>query len=292
MGRFQVKKRINAFLLSFSVTTMALSALFGSMLLFWPGEGERAAASPQSIPMENPDERLLADQRENILCTVWDGDTPLLILVLGLYPEARSITVFCLPMSLATHTAGETMTLGELFGYGGKQMQREGVEEATGLVVSRQVSMDVNGVRSLIDATGALRYTVAYEVQAEHITITPGDRVLDGSKVYSYIKGLAGLTEEPEEEILQEQSRFIQELLVQNFTEYNAQRTLGLYDELLPVMETDLTLKDMVSYAPVLQELSKECTINVFFPQGVTEKEGVILTEECRERIQRYFALT
>ena len=84
----------------------------------------------------------------------------------------------------------------------------------------------------------------------------------------------------------------MQELIRQNFTEYNAQRTLGLYDEMLPVMETDLTLKDMVEYAPVLQELSKEFTVNIFFPQGSSGEEGIVLTQECRERIQSYFALT
>ena len=292
MGHFGIRTRKSAFFLSFSITTMALCVLFGSLLLFWQGAEEKTVGNPQSVAMENPDERLLADRRENLLCTVWDGDTPLLVTVLGLYPEARSITVFCLPMGLATSVAGEPMTLGELYGYGGKQLQKEAVEEATGLIVSRQVSMDVNGVRSLVDATGALRYSVAIGTSAEHITITPGDKVLDGSKVYAYLKGLAELPEERAEEALEEQSRLVQELIRQNFTEYNTQRTLGLYDEMLPVMETDLTLKDMVGYAPVLQELSKEFTVNIFFPQGSSGEEGIVLTQECRERIQSYFALT
>ena len=292
MGHFGIRTKTRAFVLSFSITTMALCMLFGSLLLFWQGEGDQTVGNPQSLAMENPDERLLADRRENLLCAVWDGANPLLVMVLGLYPEARSITVFCLPMGLATTAAGEPMTLGELYGYGGKQMQRDGVEEATGLTVSRQVSMDVNGVRSFVDATGALRYSVAIETSADHITLTPGDRVLDGSKVYAYLKGLANLPEDRTEEALEEQSRLVQELIRQNFTEYNAQRTLGLYDELLPVMETDLTLKDMVAYAPVLQELSRECTVNVFFPQGSSGEDGIVLTEECRERIQSYFALS
>lgn len=292
MGHFGYRTRRGAFFLSFCITTMALCALFGSLLLFWEGEEDRTVGKAQSVAMENPDERLLEDRRENLLCTVWDGDEPVLVAVLGLYPEARSITVFCLPLGLATTAAGEPMTLRELYGYGGKQLQKEGVEEATGLVVSRQVSMDVNGVRSLVDATGALRYSVAIETSAEHITLTPGDRVLDGSKVYAYLKGLAKLPEDREEEALEEQSRLVQELLRQNFTEYNAQRTLGLYDEMLPVMDTDLTLKDMVGYAPVLQELSRECTVNVFFPQGSRGEEGIVLTEDCRERIQSYFALS
>ena len=234
MGHFGIRTRKSAFFLSFSITTMALCVLFGSLLLFWQGAEEKTVGNPQSVAMENPDERLLADRRENLLCTVWDGDTPLLVTVLGLYPEARSITVFCLPMGLATSVAGEPMTLGELYGYGGKQLQKEAVEEATGLIVSRQVSMDVNGVRSLVDATGALRYSVAIGTSAEHITITPGDRVLDGSKVYAYLKGLAELPEERAEEALEEQSRLVQELIRQKFKEYKAQRkgvTCGVYDE-------------------------------------------------------------
>ena len=63
-----------------------------------------------------------------------------------------------------------------------------------------------------------------------------------------------------------------QTFLEHSFLPENAGRLLQWYEELYPMVRTDLTLRDMVSYAPVWEELSKRRTIGVFYPKGEREE--------------------
>lgn len=295
MGQERRKGKGKLFFPAFFLTSVLLCGLFGGLLAFWP-QSQPASHWETGVEEDPREEAMLSGRRENLLCLLEEGDTLLLGMVLGIAPKERQVTVFCLPPTLSTQAAGEEMTLEELYAYAGEELFREGVEEAMGVPVSRYLRFDVNSLRTLGDLAGEFLFPAAYTVEAEFITVTKGDRELDGEKGYAYLKGLSQLYHQGalgEEQLLQEQTRLAQTFLEHSFLPENAGRLLQWYEELYPMVRTDLTLRDMVSYAPVWEELSKRRTIGVFYPKGEREEGtgSLLFTKECREKIGEVFAL-
>lgn len=169
-------------------------------------------------------------------------------MVVTINPEEKKSTMISLDRDIYTELVGNGTwdKLNHAYAYGGSKMAIDTVEELLDIPIDHYVSINMKGLKDLIDAVGGIEVNNALEFTLDGVTVPAGDNVkLDGEKGVAYARMRK---EDPEGDIgRQKRQREVVQKILDKIISING---VTKYKEILNAVsdnvKTDLTWDDMI----------------------------------------------
>lgn len=214
------------------------------------------------IPVQQEDETdsFLNSEGFTVLVLGLDGrldindrtDTILLATLNGRTKEARMLSI---PRDTRVQIEGSWNKINAAYVYGGVELTRATVEELLGLEIARHVIVNFESLIHITDEIGGIELNVPMRmyVPLEGIDLYPGWQHLDGEDVLAY----ARFRDTPEGDIgrAKRQQEVVTLLAEKLFTLQNIPRLTQLIPIFNEYIETDLTVKEMISLARIAPDM-------------------------------------
>jgi len=199
--------------------------------------------------------------RMNILCLGIDSvegshrtDT---ILVVGIDPHERRVTVLSIPRDTRALINGAAHKINEMYARHGELALRGMIEELLDITIDRYVLVDFAGFTNTIDLLGGIDLMIEQPMHYDdnwgnvHIHFNPGQTHLDGKKALEYVRFRADAAADLGR--IKRQQRFISAVLEKIKTPSIVVRLPQLIQEAYGHIRTDLRIAEMLDLALALK---------------------------------------
>lgn len=197
------------------------------------------------------------------------------------------------------------------FAYGGHKLTQETVQDFLGIRLNNYVVVDFQGFEGLVDAVGGVDINVEkrmyyYDPYANfEIDLRPGKQHLDGKKAMQYVRYR---DEEGDIGRIRRQQKFMMALYQQIASKNIIAKVPGVSKQIMSMIKTDLSLKEMVELGNVMREMVEKDGmkmamvpgepkyidgISYWIPdipnmrQQMAEMQGVKITEKFNENTKK-----
>lgn len=214
-------------------------------------------AAPRVIQAKKPTDN---EQQMTVLLLGMDesGVRPDSIMLVRV--KKNSVTMFSVPRDTKVDIRGSARKINACIVYGGRELLTEKIGELTGAAPDRFVSMKPGAFAAVVDALGGVEYTVERNMyysdpaQGLYIRLDAGRQTLDGKQCEHYCRYrqylMGDLTR------TEHQQKLLKALIEQKMTPATLTALPRLWKVVAENVETDLTLKDITSFLPVLREMA------------------------------------
>lgn len=149
--------------------------------------------------------------------------------------------------------------LNHAYAYGGHELSRSTVEELIGVPIDRYVLIDTKAFERIVDAVGGVDIDVEKRMYYEDpwddngglvIDLYPGEQHMDGDHAIQYVRYRDG---EGDIGRIKRQQKFMKALLARVLSPDILSKLPAVVEEIKGAVETDMSLKELVSFASVLE---------------------------------------
>ncbi len=200
--------------------------------------------------------------RMNILCLGIDSvegthrtDT---ILVVGIDPHDRRVTVLSVPRDTRALINGTAHKINEMYARHGELALRGMIEELLDITIDRYVMVDFAGFTNTIDLLGGIDLLIEQSMHYDdnwgnvHIHFNPGQTHLNGKKALEYVRFRADAAADLGR--IKRQQRFISAVLEKLKSPSIVVRLPQLIQEAYGHISTDLRIAEMLDLALALKD--------------------------------------
>ena len=145
------------------------------------------------------------------------------------------------------------------YAYGGHKLSQSTVEQLLGVPIDHYILIDTHAFERIVDAIGGVELDVEKRMYYEDpwdddggliIDIYPGEQHLDGERAIQYVRYRDG---EGDIGRIGRQQKFMKAVLAQVLSPDILPKLPALAEEIRNAVETDMSLKDFLSFAAVLE---------------------------------------
>ena len=197
------------------------------------------------------------------------------------------------------------------FAYGGYKLTRETVQDFLGIKLNNYVVVDFQGFKGLVDAVGGVDINVEKRMyyydpyDGFEIDLKPGKQHLDGKMAMQYVRYR---DEEGDIGRIRRQQKFMMALYQQIASKNIIAKVPGVSKQIMSMVKTDLSLKEMVELGSVLRDMMEKDGLKMSMVPGepkyingisywipdipkmrkqVAEMQGVKITEKFNENTKK-----
>ena len=197
------------------------------------------------------------------------------------------------------------------FAYGGHKLTQETVQDFLGIKLNNYVVVDFQGFKGLVDAVGGVDINVEkrmyyYDPYADfEIDLKPGKQHLDGKMAMQYVRYR---DEEGDIGRIRRQQKFLMALYQQIASKNIIAKMPGVSKQIMSMIKTDLSLKEMVELGNVMREMMEKDGLKMSMVPGepkyidgisywipdipkmrqqMAEMQGVKITEKFNENTKK-----
>jgi len=197
------------------------------------------------------------------------------------------------------------------FAYGGHKLTQETVQDFLGIKLNNYVVVDFQGFKGLVDAVGGVDINVEkrmyyYDPYADFvIDLKPGKQHLDGKMAMQYVRYR---DEEGDIGRIRRQQKFLMALYQQIASKNIIAKMPGVSKQIMSMIKTDLSLKEMVELGNVMREMMEKDGLKMSMVPGepkyidgisywipdipkmrqqMAEMQGVKITEKFNENTKK-----
>lgn len=169
-------------------------------------------------------------------------------MVVTINPQENKSTMISLDRDIYTELVGNDTwdKLNHAFAYGGSKMAMDSVEELLDIPLDHYVSINMKGLKDLIDAVGGIEVDNPFEFTLDGVTVPAGDNVkLDGVTGVAYARMRK---EDPEGDIGRQrrQREVVQKILNKVISIDGITKYKKILNAVSDNVKTDLTWDDMI----------------------------------------------
>lgn len=169
-------------------------------------------------------------------------------MVVTINPKEKKSTMISLDRDIYTELVGNDTwdKLNHAFAYGGSKMAMDSVEELLDIPLDHYVSINMKGLKDLIDAVGGIEVNNPFEFTLDGVTVPAGDNVkLDGVTGVAYARMRK---EDPEGDIGRQkrQREVVQKILDKIISIDGITKYKKILNAVSDNVKTDLTWDDMI----------------------------------------------
>ena len=169
-------------------------------------------------------------------------------MVVTINPKEKKSTMISLDRDIYTELVGNDTwdKLNHAFAYGGSKMAMDSVEELLDIPLDHYVSINMKGLKDLIDAVGGIEVNNPFEFTLDGVTVPAGDKVkLDGVTGVAYARMRK---EDPEGDIGRQkrQREVVQKILDKIISIDGITKYKKILNAVSDNVKTDLTWDDMI----------------------------------------------
>lgn len=149
--------------------------------------------------------------------------------------------------------------LNHAYAYGGHELSKSTVEQLLGVPIDRYIIIDTKAFERIVDAVGGVDIDVEKRMYYEDpwddngglvIDLYPGEQHMDGQRAIQYVRYRDG---EGDLGRIRRQQKFMKALLAQVLSPDILPRLPVLAEEIRGAVETDMSLKEFISFAALLE---------------------------------------
>ncbi|EJF49588.1 transcriptional regulator [Enterococcus sp. C1] len=185
------------------------------------------------------------------------------MMVVTVNPEKKQSTIISLDRDIYTQIVGYNTIdkLNHAYAFGGEAMAMDSVENLLDIPIDHYVTINMQGMRDLIDAVGGIEVTNAIDFTLEGVHVPEGRITLDGKTSLAYARMRK---QDPEGDIgRQRRQREVVTKILQKVMSLDG---ISNYQKILKAVEknskTDLTWNDMMdigtNYIPAFTTIKQE----------------------------------
>lgn len=229
------------------------------------------------------------------------GVRPDTILFISVDLKKNAVSIISIPRDsrVAVPTRGSHYKVNAVYAHGGLELFCQTIEELFKTQIHAYVKIDFNAFTTVIDTLGGVEIFVHqhmhYVDQAGglHINIEPGLQFLDGEDALNYVRYREPLYADIGR--IQRQQLFLNSLIEQHMTMSSILKLPLLLGEITELVQTNLSLKDIVRLAKRGIDIPKENIEMALLPGTPGYINGVsywLLHEDSLERLRMSMVLT
>ena len=197
------------------------------------------------------------------------------------------------------------------FAYGGHKLTQETVQDFLGIKLNNYVVVDFQGFKGLVDAVGGVDINVEKRMyyydsySGFEIDLRPGKQHLDGKMAMQYVRYR---DEEGDIGRIRRQQKFLMALYQQIASKNIIAKMPGVSKQIMSMIKTDLSLKEMVELGNVMREMMEKDGLKMSMVPGepkyidgisywipdipkmrqqMAEMQGVKITEKFNENTKK-----
>ncbi len=248
--------------------------------------------------LPDPHEGLSEEQKEmlnniNILvlgCDEREGENQAradVIIVATIRPEDKEISLFSIPRDTRVAIEGHGKDkINHAMAFGGIPLITDATEHLLGIEIDHAVKVNFDGFINVIDALGGVNINVPEKMYKplEAIDLLPGYQTLYGEDALAFVRWRGDGTGDYGR--IARQQQFIA-ALTEKVKTMNVKQALGVLDAVMDSIETDMSVREMTSYATNLIGLNSEKVHTYSFIGGSVYINGVNYVEPDMEEIEK-----
>ena len=207
------------------------------------------------------------------------------IIVATIRPEEKEISLFSIPRDTRVTIPGRGKDkINHAMAYGGVSLITETTEGLLDIKIDHAVKVNFDGFINVIDALGGVNIDVPTRMYKplEAIDLLPGYQTLYGEDALAFVRWRGDGTGDYGR--IARQQQFIS-ALTEKVKTMNVKQALGVLDAVMDSIETDMSVREMTSYATNLIGLNSEKVHTYSFVGGSVYIEGVNYVEPDMEAI-------
>ena len=182
------------------------------------------------------------------------------LMVASLNTEAETGALLSIPRDTRVAIQGHGYDkINHAYAYGGHKLSQNAVEQLLGVPIDHYILIDTKAFERIIDAIGGVDLNVEKRMYYEDpwddnggliIDIYPGEQHLDGDRAIQYVRYRDG---EGDIGRIGRQQKFMKAVLAQVLSPDILPKLPALAEEIRNAVETDMSLKEFLSFAAVLE---------------------------------------
>jgi LCP family protein required for cell wall assembly len=222
----------------------------------------------------------IPDQPVNVLLMGLDEDKTRsdVMMLVCIQPKAEMIKVLSITRDTRVQVDGHSIKINAAMGYKRRQeLAIEKVRALTGLPIHHYMVVNFEGFRNVVDILGGVDFDVPVKmdyddpVQNLHIHVPKGMQHLDGKTAEGVVRfrdhdGHTNYYPEGDPDRIKVQQQFLKALFAQKLDPKYIGKVGEILGEVSKHVETDLSLADMLAYAPLLNKLKEDSIFAAALP--------------------------
>ncbi len=267
------------------------------LVLLLLGGGVWCGYTVTGMILPDPQAGLTDQQKEmlnnvNILvlgCDEREGESQAradVIIVATIRPEDKEVSLFSIPRDTRVTIEGHGKDkINHAMAYGGIPLITDSVELLLGIQIDHAVKVNFDGFINVIDALGGVNIDVPEKMYKplEAIALLPGYQTLYGEDALAFVRWRGdGLGDYGR---IARQQQFIA-ALTEKVKNMNMGQALDVLDAVMDSIETDMSVREMTSYATNLIGINSEKVHTYSFVGGSVYINGVNYVEPDMEEIR------
>lgn len=208
------------------------------------------------------------------------------IIVATIRPEEKEVSLFSIPRDTRVSIAGHGKDkINHAMAYGGVSLITDTTENLLGIPIDHAIKVNFDGFINVIDALGGVNIDVPERMYKplEAIDLLPGYQTLYGEDALAFVRWRGdGLGDYGR---IARQQQFIA-ALTEKVKTMSVGQALRVLDAVMDSIETDMSVREMTSYATGLIGLSSENVHTYSFVGGSVYINGVNYVEPDMAAIQ------
>lgn len=250
------------------------------------------------LVLPDPHEGLSDAQKEmlnniNILvlgCDEREGESQAradVIIVATIRPDDKEISLFSIPRDTRVAIEGHGKDkINHAMAFGGIPLITDAIEGLLGIQIDHAVKVNFDGFINVIDALGGVNIDVPEKMYKplEAIDLLPGYQTLYGEDALAFVRWRGDGTGDYGR--IARQQQFIA-ALTEKVKTMNVGQALGVLEAVMDSIETDMSVREMTSYATHLIGLNSENVHTYSFIGGSVYINGVNYIEPDMAEVQQ-----
>lgn len=268
------------------------------LLLLMLAGGVWCGYTVTGLVLPDPHEGLTDAQKEmlnnvNILvlgCDEREGENQAradVIIVATIRPDDKEVSIFSIPRDTRVAIEGHGKDkINHAMAYGGIPLITDATEQLLGIEIDHAVKVNFDGFINVIDALGGVNVNVPEKMYKplEAIDLLPGYQTLYGEDALAFVRWRGDGTGDYGR--IARQQQFIA-ALTEKVKNMSLGQALDVLDAVMDSIETDMSVREMTSYATNLIGLNSEKVHTYSFIGGSVYINGVNYVEPDMEEIQK-----
>lgn len=198
--------------------------------------------------------------------------------------EEKMFRVVTIPPDTLTQNGSKEETLEDILFTSGAESTCRAVEQLTGLTIDRYVRATQGGFEKLVDQLGGVQFQVEkdliYNSEELSMHVQGGEQTLTGSGALHVMRYPEW--EQGEMYQYQMQARLLAALIDQHLTAQNAEKGDALFDTLINLVQSDISVADYRAHA---QTIAAYAELDGKQPTQATVARGIFIEEENGKRV-------
>ncbi len=267
------------------------------LILLLLGAGLWTGHTVTGLILPDPQAGLTDEQKEmlnniNILvlgCDEREGESQAradVIIVATIRPDDKEVSLFSIPRDTRVTVEGHGKDkINHAMAYGGIPLITDSIEKLLEIQIDHAVKVNFDGFINVIDALGGVNIDVPEKMYKplEAIDLLPGYQTLYGEDALAFVRWRGdGLGDYGR---IARQQQFIA-ALTEKVKNMSVGQALDVLDAVMDSIETDMTVREMTSYATNLIGLNSEKVHTYSFVGGSVYINGVNYVEPDMEEIR------